>query len=175
VSQSGGGANPQGNATTTQVFTPPTTVTTQTQTRVPAVDLSAPTDFTLKTTAATGTAQTTIIIRGLDGALSSPNAILNLGNASTFLNDSVYGTQDANRQGTVQPLVGSPTTLEHTTTLVSLAANQQAAARPEGAGIGLFQQQFRKRPGGRSSRDGLAAEHQQQRPHPNGQPVQLLG
>ncbi len=167
VSQSGGAANPQGNAT--PVFTPPTTVTTQTQTgytnglivarngdvsttRVPAVDLSVPTDFTLQTTAATHTAQATIIIRGLDGTLSSPNATLQLGgntSNSTFLNDSVYAiTPDVDqhgtpqpRQGTLQPLVGSPTTLQHTTTLVSLAANQQAAspvtpAIPQGFGPG---------------------------------------
>jgi hypothetical protein len=160
VSQSGGAANPQGNATPVQVFTPPTTVTTQTQTgytnglivaqnggvsttRVPAVDLSAPSDLSITTTAngSMRTTQATIIVRGLDGTLSSPNATLKLGNASTFLNDSVYGTVDVNRQGTVQPLVGSPTTLQHDTTLVSLAANQQAAspvtpAIPQGFGPG---------------------------------------
>jgi hypothetical protein len=87
VSNSGGASNPVGN--TTPVFTPPTTVTTQTQTgytnglivaqngsvsttRVPAVDFSVPSDFSLTTTAAgtTRTTQATIIIRGLDAVPS---------------------------------------------------------------------------------------------------------
>ncbi len=158
MSQSGGAANPQGNATPDKVFTPPTTVTTQTQTgytnglivaqngsvsttRVPAVDLSVPTDFTLKTTAATGTTQATIIIRGLDGTLSSPNATLQLGgntSNSTFLNNSVYAIQkvvDSHgtpvpQPGTLQPLVGTATTITHVTELTSLAANQQVPYPP---------------------------------------------
>jgi hypothetical protein len=159
-------SNKADNPTATQVFVPPTTVTTQVQTgytngliigtngsivttRLPAIDANLPTDFAIATASVSGpfgtagAAAARIIIRGLDGTLSSPNATLQLGGSttnSTFFNDSNYATADVNRQGTVQP-IGSSTTLQHDTTLVSLAANQLAATPvtppiPQGFGTG---------------------------------------
>jgi hypothetical protein len=135
-------SNKADNPTATQVFVPPTTVTTQVQTgytngliigtngsivttRLPAIDANLPTDFAIATASVSGpfgtagAAAARIIIRGLDGTLSSPNATLQLGGSttnSTFFNDSNYATADVNRQGTVANPVMLPNTQSATYT-----------------------------------------------------------
>ena len=151
VNNNNGATNP-----TTPPFTPPTTVTTQTQagftnglivggtggtstTRVPAIDNNTPSDFSITTTASggTGTTAVQVIIRGLDGTLTSPTATLPLGGTtsnSTFFNDSNYSTKDLARPGTVQTAGGSTTLLQIKTELTSVVANQQVPPPPDGPG-----------------------------------------
>jgi hypothetical protein len=157
IQNTGGASNPQnGNATlVNSTFTPPTTVTSQTQsgftnglivgpsgTRVPAIDANTPSDFSIATqstttgSSTTGTTAVRIIIRGLDGTLSSPTATLNLGPGnSNFVNDSVYGIDGVPRPGTVQTAGGS-TTLQNTTELASrvAAGSRVDPSIPQGTG-----------------------------------------
>jgi len=95
-------------------------------TRLPEVANSTPNDMTIKTST-TGTTTATILIRGLDGTVTSPTATLQLGGnlaTSFFTNDQTYGastTNDPSRPSTVKPVGAAATTIQQNTTLTSAA------------------------------------------------------
>jgi hypothetical protein len=127
VSNSNGGSNPQDNTTSTQPTpapTPPTPKTTQTLSGYVGGlivvstggegDLSVtaplsgarPGDLKIKTNADSNTAKATIIIRGLDGSITSPSAKLKLGTGthgiSFFQNDLNFVTATIDGRATIR-------------------------------------------------------------------------
>lgn len=102
---------------------------TNTTVNAPQVIFNKPTDLTISTNAGTGRASGTIIIRGIDGTISSPTLTLQLGslnnsNSSFFIDDKNYGmatSSDPGRQSTVKPLSGPATKVDATNVLVSYA------------------------------------------------------
>ena len=101
------------------------------KTVVPTISIfTQPTDVSISTNAQTNQAMGTIVMRGLDGTLFSPTATLQLGGTSgangpvsAFIDDKRYAmitqTNDSNRQSTLQPILGRPSTLNNNTMLAS--------------------------------------------------------
>jgi hypothetical protein len=98
------------------------------KTVVPNILVSKPTDVSISTNAQTNQAMGTIVMHGLDGTLSTTTLQLGgksgaNGPASAFIDDSRYAmitqTNDPNRQSTVKPLFGRPTTINDNTMLAS--------------------------------------------------------
>ena len=100
------------------------------KTLVPNITFSKPTDVSISTNAATNQAMGTIVMRGFDGTILSPTVTLQLGGqsgangpASAFIDNSRYAmvtqTNDPNRQSTVQPIIGRPSTISDNTMLAS--------------------------------------------------------
>jgi hypothetical protein len=97
---------------------------------VPLINILNPTNISLSTNAQTNQAMGTIVLNGLDGTLFSPTATLQLGGqsgangpASAFIDNSRYAmitqTNDPNRQSTLHPIFGRPTTITDNTMLAS--------------------------------------------------------
>jgi hypothetical protein len=101
------------------------------KTVVPTLSIfTQPTDVSISTNRETNQALGTIVMRGLDGTLFSPTATLQLGGTSgangpvsAFIDDKRYvmitQTNDPNRQSTLQPILGRPSTLNNNTMLAS--------------------------------------------------------
>jgi hypothetical protein len=101
------------------------------KTVVPTLNILSPsTNISISTNAQTNQAMGTIVMRGLDGTLFSPTATLQLGGqsgtngpVSAFIDNSRYAmitqTNDPNRQSTLQPVIGRPTTINDNTMLAS--------------------------------------------------------
>ena len=101
------------------------------KTVVPTLSIfTQPTDVSISTNRETNQAMGTIVMRGLDGTLFSPTATLQLGGTSgangpvsAFIDDKRYvmitQTNDPNRQSTLQPILGRPSTLNNNTMLAS--------------------------------------------------------
>jgi hypothetical protein len=134
VSNSGGASNPQNNTTTTTTMTTTTTSTvptstvpktTQTQTGyvgglivvgrrgdeddrsiTAALSGAQPGDLKIKTDGDDSTAKAKIIIRGLDGSITSPSATLHLGTGhhgtSFFQDDANFVTGTTNGRATIR-------------------------------------------------------------------------
>jgi hypothetical protein len=154
VSNSGGGSNPQTNTTTTTTTTTTTMVpkTTQTlngyvgglvvlsnsgedrQSITAALSTahSKPTDLTIKTDATANTVKSTIIIRGLDGDVTSPTATLHLGTGhrgtSFFQDDLHFVTGTTNGHGTLR--FGETTVRVRDTSVLLTAAQLPSTVTP---------------------------------------------
>jgi hypothetical protein len=101
------------------------------KTVVPTISIfTKPTDVSISTNAQTNQAMGTIVMRGFDGTILSPTVTLQLGGqsgangpASAFIDNSRYAmitqTNDPNRQSTVQPILGRPSTISDNTMLAS--------------------------------------------------------
>ncbi len=96
-----------------------------------------PGDLTITTDAAHSTAQATIIIRNIDGTLTSPTATLPLGttaNSNFFQDNATYATGADGGTGTLKPIIGPSRSVGQTTFLTSSAATPDTAAPYVGPG-----------------------------------------
>ncbi len=94
-------------------------------------------DLTITTDAASSTAQATIIIRKVDGTLTSPTVTLPIGtySGSSFFNDNAtFLIGSTGVPGTLKPVVGPSRSVEQTTLLTSSAAAPDTAAPYVGPG-----------------------------------------
>jgi hypothetical protein len=101
--------------------------------------LSQPTDLTITRDATGGTVTAAVIVRGLDGSITSPNATLQLGTgshgASFFNDDATFITGTTNGKGTLSSDGGNKkirnTTALLTTGAVNLAVSKGIIATPQ--------------------------------------------
>ncbi len=107
------------------------------RTTAPLGVLAKPGDLTISTDATTGTARATVIIRGVDGTISSPTVTLPVGGTtatSFFRDDATYLIGVENGRGTERQGDRRPTPVRDTTTIFSSGEVPSGAAPYVGPG-----------------------------------------